>query len=239
MKRASVASGDPVRFDAELRRREGVAVLGGVDEAGRGALAGPVVAAVAVFGARPGPSGATDSKALDAARREALVPEILASALDFGLGAASAAEVDRIDVLQATRLAVSRALAALREIPEFLVLDHLKPFDEQPRCLSIPKADATSHCVACASILAKVARDRRMALLDAEHPGYGFAKHKGYGTAAHWKALAELGPSRAHRRSFRGVDEEWFGRAPARNADEESAPPTHDELLRELRAIGS
>lgn len=202
-----------VQFDRRVRLREGVARLGGLDEAGRGPLAGPVVAAAVVIepGTRLG--GVDDSKRLTAEARDALAPAIVRAAAAYGLGMASAAEIDRFNILRATHMAARRALDALPQPPEFLITDYLQLEGAPCPLMAIARGDATSAAVAAASILAKVARDRIMAALDREYPGYGFARHKGYGTAAHLAALAERGPSAIHRFSFNGVC--WFDAAPA------------------------
>jgi ribonuclease HII len=182
----------------------------GVDEAGRGPLAGPVVAAAVILDPGRPIVGLADSKALTAARREALEVEIRAGSLAWGLGWADAAEVDAINVLQATFLAMRRALAALSRAPAHVIVDG----DRCPRldglgldCTieAVVRGDATVPSVSAASILAKCARDQHMRELDARYPGYGFAGHKGYPTAAHLAALRRLGPSPVHRRSFAPV----------------------------------
>ena len=182
----------------------------GVDEAGRGPLAGPVVAAAVILDPGRPIEGLADSKVLTAARREALEGEIRARSLAWGLGWAEAAEVDAINVLQATFLAMRRALAALSIAPAHVVVDG----DRCPRldglgldCTleAVIGGDATVPSVSAASILAKCARDQFMRDLDAQYPGYGFAGHKGYATAAHLAALRRLGPSPVHRRSFAPV----------------------------------
>ncbi len=194
------------RFDRERRRRLGVELLGGVDEAGRGALAGPVVSACVVLepGTRLG--GVNDSKVLTPEDRERLVPQIMERAAAWSVGWASAAEVDRINILEATLLAADRALRALGDrTPQHMITDFLKlrwaPCPVEP----IVDGDARSLAVAAASILAKVARDRIMTALCAEYPCYGFSRHKGYGTRAHWRALDSHGPSTLHRLSYNGV----------------------------------
>lgn len=198
-------------YDRELRRSRGIERIGGLDEAGRGALAGPVVAAAVVLGPEAKLPGVNDSKALRPERREALVPEILAQARSVGLGLATAREVDTLNVLQATHRAAARSLTLLDPPPELLVTDYLKLTGAPAPILAIAKGDGTSLAVAAASILAKVARDRIMMLLDAEYPDYGFARHKGYGTAAHLSALQARGASTVHRLSFAGVC--WFGQS--------------------------
>lgn len=179
-------------------------LVAGVDEAGRGPLAGPVVAAAVVFEGEP-PQGLDDSKVLTAARREALFEEIL-SAGHVALATASPAEIDRFNIRGATLRAMARALAALPCRPRLALIDGR---DVPPRLgcegRAIVGGDGAIAAIAAASIVAKVSRDRLMARLDALHPGYGFSEHKGYGTAAHLAALARLGPCPAHRRSFAPV----------------------------------
>jgi len=185
--------------------------VAGLDEAGRGPLAGPVVAACVVL---PLPDlsipaalrGLTDSKRLSPTRREAFVG-ILRSmpGVSIGVGWASAADIDRINILQATRRAMARAVAAVHPAPDFVLVDGL-PVDELPiPSRAIIRGDSASLSIAAASVVAKVVRDHRMAALDFRYPGYGFARHKGYGTAAHMDALRRLGPCPLHRRSFAPV----------------------------------
>lgn len=193
------------RFDAAWRKRTGARLLGGVDEAGRGALAGPVVAACVVLAPKTRLGGVDDSKVLTHEAREKLAPIILEKSAAWAVGWASAAEIDRINILQATLLAARRALAALAVQPEFLLTDFLK-IDPAPCPIEpLVDGDASSQAIAAASILAKVARDRIMTALEAEYPQYGFASHKGYGTPQHWSALGEHGPSTIHRVTYRGV----------------------------------
>ena len=189
-------------------RRPGLTA--GVDEAGRGPLAGPVAAAAVILDdARP-IIGLADSKRLSPARREALALEIRASSLAWGLGWADAAEVDEFNVLQATFLAMRRALAALRSAPAHVIIDgnrcpSLQGLAFECTVEALVRADATVASVSAASILAKTARDACMRELDLRYPGYGFADHKGYPTAAHVTALRRLGPSPVHRRSYAPV----------------------------------
>lgn len=193
------------RFDASWRRKLGVNLIGGIDEAGRGALAGPVVAACVVLAPRARLGGVDDSKVLTPDARERLAPVIMEKSAAWSVGWASAAEIDRINILQATLLAAQRALKGLSRQPEFLLTDFLK-VDPAPCAVEpIVDGDATSQAIAAASILAKVARDRIMTALEAEYPQYGFAAHKGYGTPRHWTALNEHGPSTVHRLTFNGV----------------------------------
>lgn len=199
--------------DYALERAAGGRVAG-VDEAGRGPLAGPVLAAAVLFHAEPPPSLAMlldDSKKLDAARREAACTVLLAAAragvLDFALGAASTQEIGRLNILRATHLAMCRAVARLRTVPEVVLVDGNMPppLDCAVRC--VVKGDSLSLSIAAASILAKVTRDRAMTRLDSRWPGYGFARHAGYATAMHREALLKLGPCPHHRRGFSPVDQ--------------------------------
>lgn len=189
-------------------RRPGLTA--GVDEAGRGPLAGPVAAAAVILDdARP-IIGLADSKRLSPARREALALEIRASSLAWGLGWAEAAEVDEFNVLQATFLAMRRALAALRSVPAHVIVDgnrcpSLQGLTFECTVEAVVRADATVASVSAASILAKTARDACMRELELRYPGYGFADHKGYPTASHVAALRRLGPSPVHRRSYAPV----------------------------------
>ena len=175
-----------------------------MDEVGRGPLAGPVVAAAVVL-RDAGPEGLTDSKKLTAKRRAGLAHEIRERALSWSLGRAEVEEIDRMNILRASHLAMQRAVAALALPPEVVLVDgNLLPSFAVP-AVAIVKGDARVPAISAASILAKVARDEEMTALAHEHPGYGFEQHKGYGTAAHLRALRELGPTPAHRRSFAPV----------------------------------
>jgi ribonuclease HII len=188
----------------------GPALTAGVDEAGRGPLAGPVVAAAVILEPSRPVAGLADSKALSPARREALATSIRTQSLAWGLGWADAAEIDTLNILQATMLAMRRALAALAVPPQHAIIDGNRCPDLSGlafRCTAeaVVKGDALVASVSAASILAKVARDEHMRVLDARYPGYGLADHKGYPTAAHIAALRRLGPSPVHRRSFAPV----------------------------------
>lgn len=181
-------------------------LVAGVDEAGRGPLAGPVVVAAVIIDRAQPIAGLADSKILSATRREALDAQIRAHALAFSVVVVEAAEIDRINILQATLLGMSRALAQLSPAPALALIDG----NRLPKTLccaarAIVAGDATEPAISAASILAKVARDRILCALDARHPGYGFAQHKGYPTAEHLAALRRLGPCSEHRRSFAPV----------------------------------
>lgn len=178
----------------------------GVDEAGRGPLAGPVCAAAVILDPKRPIEGLNDSKKLSAKRREALAPLIRERALAWGIGWATVEEIDEVNILEATYLAMERAIAALQVKPEFIVIDG----NRAPHHLAVPfetivKGDALVPAISAASILAKTARDALMVELDSQYPGYGFAKHAGYGTAAHVEALARLGVSPVHRRTFEPI----------------------------------
>jgi ribonuclease HII len=182
--------------------RQGVLWVAGVDEAGRGPLAGPVVAAAVIFPPELILPGVDDSKVLTPVQREALYPVILKTALAVGIGSADHEEIDQVNILQSTYRAMHRAVAALGVPPQHLLIDGNR-FDG----LHIPfsvlvHGDACSFAIASASIVAKVARDRMMVMYDSLYPGYGFARHKGYGTAYHLETLRRLGPCPIHRRSF-------------------------------------
>ncbi len=184
--------------------------LAGVDEAGRGPLAGPVVAAAVMLDSLRPVAGLRDSKLLSARARERLAVLIRASALAWAVAEASVEEIDRLNILQATLLAMRRALAALATTPAVIRIDGNKApelIDLFPFCTveTVIGGDLTEPCISAASILAKTHRDALMYQLDQQYPGYGFARHQGYGTALHLEALRRLGPSLVHRRSFAPV----------------------------------
>ena len=181
--------------------REVAGPVAGVDEAGRGPWAGPVVAAAVILDSARLPAGITDSKQLSKARRESLYPAILAAA-EVGIGWASAAEIDALNILQATYLAMQRAIAALPRAPGAALVDGNRAPPLPCPCRTLIKGDALSLSIAAASIVAKVSRDREMTRLAAEHPAYGWERNAGYGTAEHQAALARFGPTAHHRRSF-------------------------------------
>jgi ribonuclease HII len=182
----------------------GHALICGVDEVGRGPWAGPVCAAAVILDQVNIPVGLNDSKKLTEAKREALFPLIMAAA-DVGVGLVSAAEIDEINILQATYLAMTRAVTSLRTKPTLALIDG----NRAPKLIcatqTIIGGDAKSLSIAAASIIAKVTRDRLMRELDKAFPAYGFARHKGYGTAAHAAALTQDGPCTEHRKSFKPI----------------------------------
>lgn len=187
-------------FEREHWRR-GFFRVAGVDEAGRGAWAGPVTVAAVILPGAAAEYPFRDSKQLSAAQREAYAAQVREVAVSWAVEHAWPDEIDRLNILGATHAAAARALARLAPPPQALVTDYLKLRTDLP-LTAPPKADALSYSVAAASLLAKTERDRLMLELDAQHPGYGFAGHKGYGAPAHRAALRDLGVSEAHRRSF-------------------------------------
>jgi len=203
-----------LQFERQIWER-GINRVAGVDEAGRGPLAGPVVAAALVFDRSFLEAeqygilqGINDSKSLSESRREELYELLTASCpCVFGVGVADVAEIDTLNILRATHAAMARALNAIVPLPDYCLVDGLPVPGLPCPSLAVVRGDGRSLSVAAASIIAKVTRDRMMLVLDREYPGYRFARHKGYGTEAHLKALLELGPCVAHRRSFRPVRE--------------------------------
>ncbi len=187
--------------------QEGAEYVAGLDEAGRGCLAGPVVAAAVILPRNWALQGVNDSKQLSASQRDILFPRIQEQALSVGVGIIPAATIDKVNILQATYLAMEEAIASLDVTPQYLLLDAvtLKNVPIQQR--GIKKGDSLSISIAAASIIAKVARDRLMIDYNKQYPQYGFAGHKGYGTKQHRQAIAAHGPCPIHRKTFRGVKE--------------------------------
>ena len=181
---------------------QGLQVICGVDEAGRGPLAGPVCAAAVILPRGLEIPGLNDSKKLSDKRRRELFPEIQKQALAFGIGFASEKEIDAINILQATFLAMERALAQLPVKPELVLIDGNREKDFGIPVKTVVKGDSLSANIAAASILAKVSRDDVMLEMAREYPQYGFEIHKGYGTKAHYDALRQFGPSPIHRQTF-------------------------------------
>jgi len=182
-------------------------LVAGVDEAGRGPLAGPVVAAAVILDERLPIKGLADSKKLTALRRERLFDDIRAKALCCSIAEASVEEIDRLNILQATLLAMRRAVAGLRLKPNKVLVDGNRLPVLEVLAEAVVGGDALVPEISAASILAKVHRDRWCQILDQQYPQYGFAQHKGYGTAAHLAALRAHGPCAQHRTSFRPVAE--------------------------------
>jgi len=175
-------------------------LIAGMDEAGRGPLAGPVVAACVALPLDELIDGVYDSKKVSEARREKLHDLICEKAITYGIGIATVEEIEQLNILGATHLAMHRAVSQLTPAPQQILCDYTAKLDIPT--LQVVGGDAKSYMIGAASILAKVERDRIMRRMDEEYPGYGFGGHKGYGTAAHCKAIRELGPSPVHRASF-------------------------------------
>lgn len=186
---------------SDLFQISGGRIVAGVDEVGRGPLAGDVVAAAVILG-DSSPAGLTDSKTLSPRQRERLAETIRSEAVSWSLGRATVAEIDELNILQASLLAMRRAVEGLSVQPSLVLVDgnHLPRWSYEAR--AIVKGDLIEPAISAASIVAKVTRDGEMVILDDQYPGYGFATHKGYPTKAHLAALASLGVSPVHRRSF-------------------------------------
>lgn len=189
-------------------------LVAGVDEVGRGPLCGAVVTAAVILDPLRPILGLNDSKKLSEARREALFDEIREKALAWCIARADVEEIDRLNILHATMLAMQRAVEGLSVTPKLALIDGNRCPHLAVPSAAVVKGDSQVPAIAAASILAKVSRDREMLQLDAQYPGYGFAQHKGYPTPVHLEALRRLGPTPIHRRSF----------APVRNLLEQSAP---------------
>lgn len=206
----------PGAIEAETYSR-GFKCVAGLDEVGRGPLAGPVVAAAVVLPRGFSHPDIKDSKLLSPSQRETLVPIIKQNALAWGLGIVGVEEIDRLNILRASLLAMGKALRALRQTPDCLLIDGNQkipveffraksmPAKVRPQQRTIVKGDQLCFTIAAASILAKVARDAMMVELDKSYPEYGFASHKGYSCIAHLQALRRFGPSPVHRKSFKPV----------------------------------
>ena len=190
----------------------------GVDEAGRGALAGDVIAAAVILHPQTTINGLNDSKKLTPARREACLAEIIQQCVCFAIGRASPREIDRLNILQASLLAMQRAVEQLNPGPAFVLVDGNALPDWPYPARAIPRGDARIQTIAAASIIAKVTRDREMIALDQKYPDYGFAQHKGYPTPQHRQALATQGPTPHHRQSFAPVTQALALRGEARSA---------------------
>lgn len=189
------------RIERELLT-QGIRTICGVDEAGRGPLAGPVCAAAVILPPELVIEGLDDSKKLTEAKREALYPVICEQAVAYGIGFSDEQEIDEINILQATFAAMRRALEQLAMKPDLALIDGNRATDFGLPVRTVVKGDSLSANIAAASVLAKVSRDRYMTRLAAQYPEYGFELHKGYGTKRHYEALREHGPCPAHRRTF-------------------------------------
>ena len=186
-----------------MQREQGM--IAGVDEAGRGPLAGPVVAAAVILDPSQAIDGLTDSKKLSETKRQQLYNEIVSRSLAYGIGMADCSEIDQINILQATFRAMQRAVENLSQLPEQILVDGNKAPDFGCPATAIIGGDLSEPAISAASIIAKVTRDKIMVNYDQQYPGYGFAAHKGYGTKAHMQALKQLGVTPIHRQSFAPV----------------------------------
>ena len=187
--------------------QKGYQSVAGIDEAGRGPLAGPVVSAAVILPQRFDLPGLNDSKQLSATKREQLYPLIRAQSIALGLGVSRVEEIDRTNILQATLMSMVRAVSKLKVMPDYLLVDGIHPLPLALPQNVLKKGDSRSLSIAAASVVAKVVRDHLMTTYDQIFPGYGFSRHKGYGSQQHRDAIASLGPSPCHRRTFRGVRE--------------------------------
>lgn len=197
---------DLLHFEKQARA-QGFHLVAGIDEAGRGPLAGPVVAAAVILPAGLLIKGVNDSKKLSPDTRERLFDAIMSQALSVGIGMGSPELIDSINILQATRHAMLTAVLQLAPQPDYILIDGISTISSPIPQKTVKKGDSLSISIAAASIIAKVTRDRLMRELDAVHPGYGFSGHKGYGSASHLEAIRRLGPSPVHRLTFGGVKE--------------------------------
>ncbi len=186
---------------------EGYSSIAGIDEAGRGPLAGPVVAAAVILPEGLKMPGVTDSKKLSAIKRELLFEVVMEKAIATGVGIAEPEEIDGINILQATLKAMLRAVDKLKTSPDYLIIDGINTLEMDIPQQAIKKGDSLSVSIAAASIIAKVTRDRMMLEYDKQYPSYGFASHKGYGSKLHRESIATLGPCPIHRKTFAGVKE--------------------------------
>ncbi len=193
------------RTAEQQARAAGYQLVAGVDEVGRGALAGPVVAAAIILPPDRRVAHIVDSKCLNAAQREYLFDELLSQALACAVGIVAAHQIDALNIRQATLEAMRRAVAYLSPAPDFVLIDGNDTVSLQLPQRTVVDGDARCYCIAAASVIAKVYRDRLMAYLAHLYPGYGFERNRGYGTAEHLQALREHGPCFVHRRSFRPV----------------------------------
>ena len=197
---------DPETFEKRARQ-EGFSSIAGIDEVGRGPLAGPVLSAAVILPEKVNLEHLDDSKRLSPARREQLFGMIYEQAISVGIGIVDPIEIDRINILQASLLSMLMAVDNLRPAPDFLLVDGTIPIKCPLPQQVVKHGDRRCLSIAAASIIAKVTRDRLMRLYDVEFPAFGFGQHKGYGTRAHREAIRTFGCCRIHRKTFRGVEE--------------------------------
>ncbi len=194
------------RYELEFRQK-GFTRIAGVDEAGRGPLAGPVAAATVILPENHGILHLNDSKQLSPALREELFYKIRENAVAVGVGLVDSQEIEKINILQATRRAMKQAVESCKVQPDFLLIDGITPIETDIQLLTIKKGDSLSESIAAASIIAKVTRDQLMEKYHETFPEYLFNKHKGYGTKVHLERIKKYGPSPIHRKTFKGVKE--------------------------------
>ncbi len=205
------SSEESTLYFEQRAQQQGFKLIAGIDEAGRGPLAGPVVAAAVILSDHFEIPGLTDSKKLSEKQRDRFYPQIREQAKAVGIGVAAAAEIDQINILQATLLAMRRAVSRLPVVPDYLLIDGITPLPLDIPQQTLKKGDSRSLSIAAASVVAKVVRDRIMYAFARQLPEYGLDRHKGYGTRQHRQAIAEFGPTRLHRKTFAGVREHLRG----------------------------
>ena len=203
MKEKEIERLNLLKKDEQELYNNNIQYICGIDEAGRGPLAGPVVVAAVIMPKDSFIEGVNDSKRVSEKKREQLYDEIIENCIAYGVGIIDQIKIDEINILEATRLGVKEAVQELKQKPDIILVDALTKIDTGGvPYKSIIKGDAKEYSIACASIIAKVTRDRIMRKWDEVFPAYGFAKHKGYGTAEHRKILKEIGPCMLHRKTF-------------------------------------
>ena len=203
MKEKEIERLNLLKKDEQELYKNNIQYICGIDEAGRGPLAGPVVVAAVIMPKDSFIEGVNDSKKVSEKKREKLYDEIIDNCIAYGVGIIDQIKIDEINILEATRLGVKEAVQELKQKPDIILVDALTKIDTGGvPYKSIIKGDAKEYSIACASIIAKVTRDRIMRKWDEVFPAYGFAKHKGYGTAEHRKMLKEIGPCMLHRKTF-------------------------------------
>ena len=203
MKEKEIERLNLLKKDEQELYNNNIQYICGIDEAGRGPLAGPVVVAAVIMPKNSFIEGVNDSKKVSEKKREQLYDEIIENCIAYGVGIIDQIKIDEINILEATRLGVKEAVQELKQKPDIILVDALTKIDTGGvPYKSIIKGDAKEYSIACASIIAKVTRDRIMRKWDEVFPAYGFAKHKGYGTAEHRKMLKEIGPCMLHRKTF-------------------------------------